>query len=323
MNNERMEILKMIAEQTITPEEGERLLRALDESGERGNRETGEPPPGMKFSKSMTLDELGEMIRKSVSNGLKAAQESIGEAVAIARSEFGFEEEETGEHREIEESDVLIPLQDAVELEVKVNPVRGGPCMLRIERGDEDGIRVRREGRGHASVKRTEDRLTLQLGKHDTCLLVPNGIRTVRFSNMGGSVRVIGLSAAIRGKVMGGDIRLDAVPGDCSLRVAGGKIESRLGPAWTGRLELSVDGGKIDLHLPAGLRDRGVATRLKALCVGGRISLDPALGVTRTVSHPGESRVDVVIGKPSREEPGNLISLRTAGGKIQVTADES
>ncbi len=39
MGEERMEVLRMIAEKKVTVEEGERLLRALDD------RERGQPPP--------------------------------------------------------------------------------------------------------------------------------------------------------------------------------------------------------------------------------------------------------------------------------------
>lgn len=87
MRQDRLEVLKMLAEGKISVEEAEMLLRALDEAAvadEKTDTEDEEPKPGTDFVRDMTelFQEVGREIEVDVNKAIKSVQRSdIGKIV--------------------------------------------------------------------------------------------------------------------------------------------------------------------------------------------------------------------------------------------------
>ena len=87
MRQDRLEVLKMLAEGKISAEEAEMLLRALDEAAvadEKTDTEDEEPKPGTDFVRDMTelFQEVGREIEVDVNKAIKSVQRSdIGKIV--------------------------------------------------------------------------------------------------------------------------------------------------------------------------------------------------------------------------------------------------
>ena len=170
MRQDRLEVLKMLAEGKISAEEAEMLLRALDEPDppeEQPDTEDEKPQQGKEFVQEMTeiFQEVGREIEGEVSKAVKSVQRSdigkivdevvdqvkssVSEAVDSVSDIVDIGDEEVDEKRRVKEQ--LDVFEGAGITKIDAQTTNG---RITLEGSDRDGVtvRARKEVRGRRAV---------------------------------------------------------------------------------------------------------------------------------------------------------------------------
>jgi hypothetical protein len=300
MGEERIEILKMVAENKITPEQAERLLRALDDGDAKRREEPRRRPVGERFGQRGGLFGLGEIFEGI--GGM--VQETVAEAVT---GFLGDDElrglpaiELTGNGFRLEPGSQLSVVQGRLKHggDLELVPGEGETCKLLDEGGE---ARVLARGTGAVIV-----------ASGALKLMVPPSAAELKVSLRGGAIRGTDLPCPASLRTLGGEIRLARLRFPFEVKTMGGELRLSLEKGLTGESVAETMGGAIELVVPEDLH-----LRVHAKTLGGRVELEPGLG--RKQGSGGFANLESAI-LDLGEGPGEPASLRlkTLGGNVAL-----
>lgn len=293
MSDERMEVLRMIAEKKITVEEGERLLRALDDRERRPPPGREEPPrardrvPGLIGD---LLGNVGAMMQGLVSDALG------GFGLVIPGRDSLAEEALDGGGVRIAPGEILEIYHRGGDLELTPAPddrwsLAGGapPQKIQVLRGKNRVVIV---GRGNAKA------------------LVPSTAGEIKVSTAGGSLRGIGFASPLEVRSMGGDVALVGLTRRVDAKTMGGTLHLGV-DALDADSRAETLGGDVDVEFGPAAR-----VRVRASTLGGGVRASQLGGASREWTMPGE-QVVLEIGAGG-DGPLPALELKTAGGGVQL-----
>lgn len=298
MSEERLQILKMLADKTISVEEAERLLRAV-ETGDARKAGAKAPPRtgGFAFGGldqiGAALDAVGEVIEDSVNDALEGIgwEGGAADAADVTLQDGGF----------------AVPVGTRLVLRHR----KGGAAGLELVGADGDrctvnadqvtGLRVRRRGSNRILVLWDSGSLRAQ---------VPSTAAGLKARLLGGAIKAEALPCPAQLKTMGGDVELRGLRHPFDAKTMGGAVLASIERAFAGRGRAVTMGGDIRARVPAGLA-------LTAQTMGGAVEIDAALGEAVRHTAGGGWRVDVGAPGPTATA---VIELKTMGGNVRVEA---
>jgi hypothetical protein len=303
MSQEQVEILKMVADKVISVEEGERLLRALEEShrqqGGGWHHHHGRHGHGWFARVGEVFGDVGAMV-----------QDAVEEAIGEGGSDFEPDDERFAE---VDLGGSRLAVPSGTTLLVRHRPLaelgaRRGDVELRGVAGDSCAV----AGPEKAGVRvfRADGRLAVAFARGPVRIEVPETVSSLKVATAGGDIAAVALGCPVELKTMGGNIALEGVTREVKAKTVGGNLRVALAPGLTGESRVVTMGGNIDLLVP-----EGVKVMVRAATIG-EIKVDPALGAVRRGT-------DFVIGKAildiggAGDEPS--VRLKSLGGTIRVS----
>ncbi|MCA9757393.1 MAG: hypothetical protein KDA27_16435 [Candidatus Eisenbacteria bacterium] len=304
MSKARIEILQMIAEGKVSPEDGARLLDALDD-GDAGATKTGNPRAGRaKESAKDAAENLGRAfedaaraVKSAAQEGVRAAQKVFDEhrpETELVRLENGaFEVPEGGTLR----------IQPAFRVSIGGGSAGGAVTVRGIP-----GAQVRVLEGSAVEVHKNEGDYILTWAKSALVVEVPATLARLvvrsfgnvtlsefgnqfRIESFGGNVSALGASAPFKIRALGGSVRIRDLAlreGTAAVRATGGDIDV-----------IPTEEASVEIHAAATL--------------GGRLQLPK--GAVRSDSKTRRKGV-VVLGEGKSE-----LELDALSGWVRVHAD--
>lgn len=320
MGDEQKQILRMVADGKVTPDEGARLLEAL-EKGERKRREQDSPARMAREKKRLIMErgmEMEERSRLRKHDGLEGLKD-IGRMVktAIAESLPGiFHDDDLGPDP-IDgpdgDSQLLegpLDLEPGSKLKISRRKIRnaGGSLFLT----GSDGNTLETVGTDAPEVRYSVDGDTVHLSwsRDDLSLAVPRSVARVSVGLMAGDLVVSDLPSELRLKTSGGNLGLYDVSGEFSAKTMGGDVIIRLSGEWSEDSRASTMGGNISLSIP-----RDTDALISARTMGGEILVEDGMEFRKENGHYGSSAVSIDL-TDGGEAPE--MRMKTMGGDISV-----
>jgi|GEM_PF-615934 len=313
MNEERKEVLRLLAEGVIDVDGAEKLLKAL-EDGERGRARSERSEGGGRHIRHGALigAGLGTEVFASIGEALAGIGPAVREAVSSAVSEIpdaisGAIPDEDMKEIRLEDGAFAVPPGSVLVIRSIGRRRRGGDLSVKglegdsctVECDEEEGVRVLgREGK-YVLAWRSGD---LDVGAGAS-------LKRIEAFSTGGDIDVDGVSAELSVKTMGGDLEIGGARSGFSARTMGGDLMIRLDPGWKGNSEAVTMGGDISVEIP-----EGVKVAIDATTMGGDIESEPELGELKLLSRIPGQRASLVVGG----EGGSSLGVKTMGGDIDL-----
>jgi len=306
MKEERLEILKMLKEGIVTPEQAERLLTALEE----GERRTGDSRerrrrPAHRFGPDPSaFAPLRELARSFGGFGKSLGTTMQSSFNGLAAEEF----QDLAGYEDIPLDSEGIALSDGATLSI-VQP-RGASIGgdVAVTRSPSGTLTVETDGR--VQLRRKGDAYAL-ICDEDCTVAVPDDCASVTLGLFNGDILVRDLMVPLTASTMNGDIELDGVAlergcstlsGDVSVSVRSlegenieittmsGDIQLELPSDWNGVIDANTMSGDVDVTFPgAQVENRSgiVGSKFRA-----RLGSDPATASIRLASMSGDIAVE-------------------------------
>lgn len=309
MKEERMEILNMLKEGKIDPEEAERLLRALESGGDeepgrrRGPQDEWDPMPFKDFGR------MFRRLGRHVGHTMKSAFEGMG---PIGEMEEYFDDVSDYESVPIDPDGVSVEAPFSLTIR-QPKDRRAAGSDVHVQASHTDRLVI--DADGEAVLKRRGSAYVLTI-MDDCDILVPDQCESVSIGLLDGDVAAGRLAVPLKANTMSGDIDLldvvlngscHTMSGDVTARVVetrgrstgvstmSGDIALQISDAWRGRIDATTMSGDIDIHLPAATVERK--------------------------SGPVGSRYRAVLGPTDGADA--VIACKTMSGDISVTGFEA
>ena len=308
MKEERIEILKMVAEKKITVEEGERLLRALDK-GEAKERESRSERFGPKHRGPCGAGDWnwGERFEGLGSKMQEFFDNAFG---SVFGDEYWFEGYEPAAVP-IEE----IKLDDETTV-VLTNPrtaYKHNSADVSIRPSEDDHLHLELGEKGKCEVFQKENKVVI-FCRDDTGVRVPQTIGKVKVILAKGDTEICDFRVPLDIRVVKGDIAVRNAARPLSIRAMKGKVKLDLDDAYTGKSDVSAMDG--DISVTVGSQFSG---RVEAKVGKGDIRIQ-SKGLKSSADKNAFFRTESVeLGAGSSE---TLLSLRTMHGDITLTTRE-
>lgn len=286
MNQDRLEVLKMLAEGKISAEEAEMLLRALDEAAapdEKADTEDEQPKQEKDFLHEMaeTFQEVGREIEIEVGNAINSVQlpnvkkvvddvvdqvkSSVSEVVDSV-SDIADTADEDDEKRRVKQQ--LDVFKGAGIAKIDAQAANG---RITLEGSDRDAVtvRARKEVRGRRAVaeefaekveiyaEQIGDELQIFTEHPPTPrgvnLAVRYAIETprevdVNLRTVNGKIEISGISGAIDATTVNDVIKLEGDKGPIRARTTNGSVRAEIG-SLTEDAEFSTTNGTIGIEV--------------------------------------------------------------------------
>jgi len=301
MSQARLEILKLVAEGKLSPEEADRMIRALEEAPS-GDAPSEPPPPpggggtpGLGETLSQVLDQVGETVRGALDDaagGMRRVFEEHRpgtEAVDVAAGGFELPE---GARLKVQPAFRVSFGGTSRGGHVTVRP--SGGAAARIVRGE--AVEVHRSG--------TDYVLTWAKGALE--LELPGTLSALEIRSLGGDIDVQNHPGPMSLETAGGGIRAHAVRSPIRARSLGGRIGITGLELREGASSISTTGGDVMVQAEV---DSSVSIRASTL--GGAITFPP--GAEREPGRIARRRATAVIGDGKAE-----LRIDTLGGDVTV-----
>jgi hypothetical protein len=313
MSQEQVEILKMVADRVITAEEGERLLRALEEGEAKRRDHSSEqrhrhgrgfrPLAGAKLGD--LLSDLGGVV-----------QDAVEEALGEVGGDFDGDDER---YEEVALTAGRLALPERTLLLVRHRPFHGlahglgaGDGDVELVGTDGDTLVVSASEQTGLRVLRGKGRVALSFARGPVKLEVPASVDGLKVLTTTGSIRAERLGCAAELRTMGGNIACAQVSQSLKARSMGGGLRFELLPAMKGELRAATMGGDIEARLL-----EGIAAEVRCTAVG-EIDIDPALGSSRRGADFPFGKAVFEIGGAAGAKSAS-VRLKSLGGKIRVS----
>lgn len=298
MNEERMKVLEMVADGTISADDAAKLLDALNDSGAKHRFHAPHPPkPPRHGAFHGVFHTMGDM---------------MGEVMKEMRVGFG-REEVPSEAVEAQSIDEEIPVGASVSVKSTGMKLCGTSGSVKVTRSA-SGRLVARPAAGEAlRVLRTDDAVQLYIGEGGVELEVPEAAGSLELTLRAGSISVSDLHCPLKARTMGGGVNLVRPGAHFSVKTMGGGLELVLGPEWNGGSKAKTMGGGVSVELL-----KGFSGTVDASTMGGSVSAT-GVRVIEDKPSPGSSRKVVAMGD---DESASILVVKTMGGGVTIRGGE-
>ncbi len=307
MSEGQKQILQMLAENKISVEDAERLLKALKE-GDQKREEHSKRDKGAR-SMSTTLESLGETLA-GIGPMIKNALEDV--AVGMSGDELTYAKDEDFETIPLDENGFEV--QEGHDLYIVSTKKEGRrSCDLNIKGGEEKRCVLEAEDIENIRVLKGDSLYIVKWTGGYLKAMVPSTVKKLKAKTRGGDVTAENISSPLSINTLGGDLEALGMKTDFNAKTMGGDINVTLEKDWIGEGTVHTMGGDIDILLP-----NGVSTSLKATTMGGKIKVSKELGEVESKNPFPGSSVKVNIGSDS---PASHLSIKTMGGNINLRSE--
>jgi hypothetical protein len=302
MSQARIEILRLISEGKITPEEGDRLLRALDGPTPSGGAPGGDPPGGGAPGYRGWADGLASVMQEVAETVRRTAEEAVGAAHRIfEETRPGVETVSTRDGSFDVPAGARLRIQHAIRVSLGGGS-KGSDAILRS--GSADRVRI---VRGEAlEVHRNENEYVLTWAKGPLELEIPARLAALDVRCMGGDLEIQDFPGPMALDTMGGELRVRGPRMPFRFRTLGGKVRvTDLDLREEGAV-IGTTGGDVQIEVA-----QGASLTIRVSTLGGSIEFPP--GTERNVQSSTRRRATCVIGQGTAE-----LKVDTLGGDIRV-----
>ncbi|MGC4118976.1 MAG: hypothetical protein QM765_31290 [Myxococcales bacterium] len=310
MPQEQLEILKMVAEKVITPEEGERLLRALNEGSSESEGGPGPFGRGRRRGKGLG-DSIADMVNEFGSMMQETFDQTLGDGLDMLETDDPDLPEAP-----LESGGIALPQGTALAVKHRPRMASLGHkrCDITLEGVSGDRLQTQGPKEAEPRVYFKGERAAVAFGRGPIQVSVPSTVTALRAFSAGGEIRARSLGCPAELKTMGGEIHLEKVVHPVKAKTMGGGVQLEILPGLTGESKVVTLGGDVELRVAEGL-----AVMVQAVTMGGDIDADPALGASRREGGPLRKAV-YVIGAGAKQETDSLptVRLKTTGGNIRL-----
>lgn len=298
MNEERMKVLEMVADGTISAEDAAKLLDALNESGAKHRFHAPHPPkPPRNGGFHGVFHTMGDM---------------MGEVMKEMRVGFG-REEVPSEAVEVQSIDEEIPAGASVRVKSPGIKLCGTQGSVKVTRSASGRLAARPAAGETLRVLRTDEGIELYLGEGGVELEVPEAAGSLELTLKAGSISISDLHCPLKARTMGGSVHLVRPGAHFSVKTMGGGLELVLGREWSGGSKAKTMGGGVSVELL-----EGFSGRVDASTMGGAVSAT-GVRVIEDRPSPGSSRKVVAMGD---DEGSSILVVKTMGGGVTIRGGE-
>ncbi len=285
----------MVADGTITPSEGARLLEALGSSG-FGRDKPSTPRRRSIIDAGAMLSEIGPMV-----------QETMGEIFRGTRKSDVIEGVDFTESQSYEAH-----LEQGTDVVITGSMKKGAGISVFLTAGEGDLIRASVDGDGPVLHGEKNGKLFLNWKEGAIRVQLPDAAGSVKVVSRGGSIHSEGIRVPMSMNTMGGGISIVRPGASFSAKTMGGKLELLIDEAWNGNSKAKSMGGGVAVTL-----DGSVDVLLEASTLGGTI--DPGDLEHEVISTSGGKRggSKMTIAYGGSEEAPRL-AVSTMGGDIVI-----
>jgi DUF4097 and DUF4098 domain-containing protein YvlB len=306
MKEERLEILRMVADKKITVEEGERLLRAL-EKGDKEDKDSRADWCGPKHRGSRDWH-LGERFEEM---GFKM-QEFFDHAFgSVFGDEYWFE---GYEKMTVPVEEIQVDEETSLVVASPRSAYRHGSADVKILPSDDSSLHVETTGKERCEILRKDNKIVF-LCQDDARIRVPEVIARVKMLLAKGNADIEDAKMALEIKALKGHVLVRNARRPVNIRVMKGNVELHLADAYTGKSEIAAMNG--DIRVSASPKFSG---KIEARVGRGDIRLE-AKGVKSATSKNAFFRMEsILLGEGGGD---NHLNLKSMNGDIAVTTRES
>jgi hypothetical protein len=308
MKEERIEILKMVADKKITVEEGERLLRAL-EKGEAEARESRSERFGPRhrgpcgrgdWSWGDSFEGLGFKAQEFFENAFGS----------VFGDEYWFEGYEPVRGRV---EDISLDGQTTVVLTNPRTAHKHGSADISVCPSEDGRLHLEPGEKEKCEVLRKENKIVI-FCHDDAVVRVPTSIGKVKVVLAKGDTEIHDLPLPLEIRALKGDVVVRNADRPLSVRAMKGNVRLDLSDAYSGKSDVSAMDG--DLSVLTGPQFSG---RVEAKVGKGDIRIQAKGLKSNTIKNAFFRTESVEFGAGSGE---SLLNLRTMHGDIIVTTRE-
>ena len=308
MKEERIEILKMVADKKITVEEGERLLRALEkgEAEEResrserfGPRHRGPCGPG-DWNWGERLDGFGFKMQEFFDNAFGS----------VFGDEYWFEGYESASGPV---EDLTLDGETTVVLTNPRTAFKHGSADVSIRPSEDNRLHLEAGEKGKCEVVRKENKIVI-FCHNDATVRVPASIGKVKVILAKGDAEVHDLRLPLEIRTVKGDVVVRNASRPLNVRAMKGNVTLDLDDAYAGKSDISAMDG--DISVTAAAQFSG---RVEAKVGKGDIRIHSKGLKSKTAKNAIFRTESVELGAGSAD---NLLNLRTMHGDITVSTRE-
>ena len=305
MKDERMEILRMVADKVISAEEGERLLRALEKGEEdaRARRCAYHGPRHQHHGDWDLGDRLGEM-------GFRMQEFFDNAFGSMFGDEYwfdGYEPVEGPAENIVLDNDTTLVISNPKHM------YRSGSGDIRISPSPDERLRLSSGERGAFEILR-KDKKILVLCKDDLSVQVPRKLARLKLVVAKGKTQIEGLASALEVRSMKGDISVRDASQPVAVRSMAGDVRLEMAGPYAGKTEVSALHGDIDVTLSA-----GYSGRVEAKTAHGQIRILAQAVKTSSSKNTLFRQETAEIGTANGQ---NLVSLKTMNGDVTVRSSQ-
>ncbi len=298
MNEERMKVLEMVADGTISADDAAKLLDALNESGAKHRFHAPHPPkPPRHGAFHGVFHSMGDM---------------MGEVMKEMRVGFG-REDVPSEAVEAQSLDEDIPSGASVRVKSSGFKLCGTSGSVKVTRSASGRLVARPAAGETLRVLRDGDDIQLYINAGGVELEVPEAAGSLELTLKAGSISVNDLHCPLRARTMGGSVHLVRPGAHFSVKTMGGGLELVLGPEWNGGSKAKTMGGGVSVELL-----KGFSGTVDASTMGGSVEAT-GVRVIEDKPSPGSSRKVVAMGE---DEGSSILVVKTMGGGVSIRGGE-
>lgn len=294
MSEERLQILRMLADKTISVDDAERLLRAV----EAGDAPAPQAPPRKGAGPfGFGIEQIGATIN--------SMGEAIEDVMGDALEGLGLEGVSGQDSSDVplEDGGFAIPAGSKLVLRNR----KGGATSLVLSGAEGERCTVNPDAVG-LRVRKLGGRVLVLWDDGDLRISVPPTVASIKARLMGGGMKAQRVPCPVELKTMGGDLELRELRHSFDVKTMGGAIAASLDASFTGRGRAVTMGGDVQAVVPAGIK-------VAAQTMGGTVEVDAALGQAVRHGSGGGQRVEV---GPPHAGAATLVELKTMGGNVRL-----
>jgi len=308
MKEERIEILKMVAEKKITVEEGERLLRALEKGqaeeresrSERfGPRHRGPCGPG-DWNWGERFEGLGFKMQEFFDNAFGS----------VFGDEYWFEGYEPASGPV---EDLRLDGETTVVLTNPRTAYKHGSADVSIRPSEDNRLHLEAGEKGKCEVVRKENKIVI-FCHNDAAVRVPASIGKVKVILAKGDAEIHDLRLPLEIRTVKGDVVVRKASHPVNVRAVKGNVTLDLDDVYAGKSDISAMDG--DISVTAAAQFSG---RVEAKVGKGDIRIHSKGLKSKTAKNAIFRIESVELGAGSAD---NLLNLRTMHGDITVSTRE-
>jgi hypothetical protein len=300
MNEERMKVLEMVADGTISAEDAAKLLDALNDGGSRTCFRPPLPPKHPRHERPfhgifhVMGGAMGDMMKEMRSG--------------LLREEVPDDAEET------DDLDEELPDGTALIVKSAGGLIGGGGGSVTLTRSAGGNLVARAPEGCKLRVSRSGNEISIYIGEGETQLEIPDKTESLDVRLKGGGISASDLPCPFRASTMGGSVSVSRPSSHFSVKTMGGNLDLTLDGRWSGSSKAKTMGGGVTVALLEGFKGK-----VDASTMGGSVETS-GVTVLEDKSSSGSSRKTVFLGD---QDSDSLLVVKTMGGGVEIRAGEN